>query len=57
MHDIRLQRKESSKVNVDIAGRSIEMIVDMGASITVIPEDVYKAELAHIKLQKSTVKL
>ena len=57
MHDIRLQRKESSKVNVDIAGRSIEMIVDTGASITVIPEDVYKAELAHIKLQKSTVKL
>ena len=52
-------RKESSKVNVDIAGRSIEMIVDTGASITVISEDVYvyKAELAHIKLQKSTVKL
>ena len=49
--------KESPKVNVDIAGRSFEMIMDTGASIIVIPEDVHKAELAQIKLQKSTVRL
>ena len=49
--------KESPKVNVVIAGRSFELIVDTGASITVIPGNVYRAELAHIKLQRSTARL
>ena len=52
-----LSSKQAVKVNMEVAGQELELIVDTGASVAVIPEEIYKKDLWHVKLQKSTTKL
>lgn len=42
---------------MEVAGRELEMVVDTGATVTVIPTTVYRSVLSHVPLQSSTVQL
>ena len=52
-----LGSQDAIKVNMTVAGRELELIVDTGATITVIPRETYEKQLSHVKLQSSNVKL
>ena len=52
-----LGSQDATKVNMTVAGRELELIVDTGATITVIPRETYEKQLSHVKLQSSNVKL
>ena len=52
-----LGSKEAIKVNMTVAGRELELIVDTDATITVIPRETYEKQLSHVKLQSSNLKL
>ena len=54
-----LGSQDALKVNMHmtVAGRELELIVDTGATITVIPRETYEKQLSHVKLQSSNVKL
>ena len=48
---------DAIKVNMTVAEQELELIVDTGATITVIPRETYEKQLSHVKLQNSNVKL
>ena len=52
-----LGSQDAIKVNMTVAGRELELIVDTGATIAVIQRETYEKQLSHVKLQSSKVKL
>ena len=52
-----LGSQDAIKINMTVAGRELELIVDTGTTITVIPRETYEKQLSHVKLQSSNVKL
>ncbi|XP_062518318.1 uncharacterized protein K02A2.6-like [Corticium candelabrum] len=52
-----LGSQDAIKVNMTVAGRELELIIDTGATITVIPRETYEKQLSHVKVQSSNVKL
>ena len=42
---------------MDVAGRQIELEIDTGAAVTVIPTSTYQKNLKHIQLRPSTTRL
>ena len=42
---------------MDVAGRQIELEIDTGATVTVIPTSTYQKYLKHIQLRPSTTRL
>ena len=49
--------KGCPKVTLEVAGRDLELDVDTGASVTVLPRHVYSQYLKHVQLQKSKIAL
>ena len=47
--------KGGPKVTLEVAGRDLELDVDTGASVTVLPHHVYSKYLKHVQLQKSKI--
>ena len=45
--------KGGPKVTLEVAGLDLELDVDTGASVTVLPQHVYSQYLKHVQLQKS----
>ena len=45
------------KVTIEVAGRNVEMEVDTGASVSVVPTQMYNEVLSHVQLKKSTAQL
>ena len=52
-----LGSQDAIKVIRTVAGQELELIVDTGETITVIPRETYEKQLSHVKLQSSNVKL
>lgn len=52
-----LSVKGGVKVTVVVAGAELPMEVDTGATVTVIPQNIYEQKLPHVHLKPSTVKL
>ena len=44
-------------MTIEVAGRNVEMEVDTGASVSVVPTQMYSEVLFHIQLKKSTAQL
>ena len=49
--------KDGVKITLSVADTDLEMEVDTGATVTVIPKEVYNRHLSHVKFQPSAVKL
>ena len=49
--------KGGPKVTLEVAGRDLELDVDTGASVTVLPHHVHSQYLKHVQLQKSKIAL
>ena len=45
------------KVQMQVAGAELEMVMDTGATVTIVPMDIYQSCLSHVRLHKSGVKL
>ena len=44
-------------MEIDVAGRQIELVIDTGATVTVIPTSKYQKYLKHMQLRPSTTRL
>ena len=49
--------KGGVNVTMDIAGSDIDMEMDTGATLTLIPAEVYQSALSHVQLSPSSVRL
>ena len=49
--------KGGPKLTLEVVGRDLELDVDTGASVTVLPRHVYSQYLKHVQLQKSKIAL
>lgn len=47
----------SFDVNIQVEGKPLNMLIDTGAAVTVVPEHVYDSHFAHITCQPTRVKL
>ncbi len=45
------------KVTITVAGRHVEMEVDTGASVSIVPTQMYNEVLSHVQLKKGTAQL
>ena len=45
------------KVQMQEAGDELEMVADTGATVTIVPTDIYQSCLSYVRLHKSDVKL
>ena len=52
-----ISNKRSVTVEMDVAGRQIELEIDTGATVTVIPTSTYQKYLKHIQLRLSITRL
>ena len=46
-----LSSKEGVMVKINVVGVDVELQVDTGATITVVPTNIYKSQISHVHLQ------
>lgn len=51
------RKKMESFVKMELAGKPVSMQLDTGASVTILPEKVYRESLEQFPLQPAAVRL